>query len=264
MMKHILSIAGSDPSGGAGIQADLKTFSAHLHYGMSVVTSLTAQNTQGVVAIHEIPVTFFHQQLCCVLDDITPDAIKIGMVGNAELIHIIAECLHNYHCKNIVLDPVMVSTSGHSLLQSASLQAMIKELFPLATLLTPNLKEAEIISEMSITTKQDMEVAATKIATLCPGAILIKGGHLDTCSDDLLYEQGNFIWVQGERINNPNTHGTGCTLSSAIATHLGEGKSVEQSVREAKQYLNHCLNEHINIGKGNGPLPHMCCSTFEL
>lgn len=256
-MNTVLTIAGSDCSGGAGIQADLKTMAAHGVYGMSVITALTAQNTMGVYGVFEIEPTFVAQQLDAVFGDIVPDAVKIGMVSNYEIIDTIVTKLKDYSIKNIVLDPVMISTSGRKLLNDEAMDAVIHKLFPVADLITPNIPEAEVLAQMTISGTNDMVRAAKKIGTMLPGSVLLKGGHLTDCADDLLYYNGKAVWIPGERINNPNTHGTGCTLSSAIACGLATGLSLEHSVRKAKEYLNGALGAHLVLGRGRGPLNHM-------
>lgn len=257
-MKKLLTIAGSDPSGGAGIQADLKTFAAHGHYGMSVITSLTAQNTMGVKAIHTIPVDFFDQQLCAVLEDIQPDAVKIGMVGSAELLAVVVKRLKQFQIQKLVVDPVMVSTSGHALIQEDALQMMKQQLLCMADIITPNLAEAQVLSGMSIQNKADMEQAGRALKEMYDGAILIKGGHLANCADDLLIFNHQQMWLCAPHIDTHNTHGTGCTLSSAIACHLALGKDIASSVKDAKAYIQQCLKDGMDIGHGNGPLNHLC------
>lgn len=256
-MKKVLTIAGSDSSGGAGIQADLKTMTVHGVYGMSVITALTAQNTMGVSSILEATPEFVGQQLDCIFTDITPDAIKIGMVSNSKIIEVIVEKLKEYNAKNIVVDPVMIATSGSRLLSDEAMDAIIGKLIPIADIITPNIPEAQALCEMSINSTKDMEEAAKKISEMLKGAVLIKGGHLSDTADDLLYIDGRPIWVRGERIENPNTHGTGCTLSSAIACNLAQGLDVERSVSYAKDYLTGALKADLNLGKGRGPLNHM-------
>ncbi|MDO5603503.1 MAG: bifunctional hydroxymethylpyrimidine kinase/phosphomethylpyrimidine kinase, partial [Oscillospiraceae bacterium] len=255
-MRKVLTIAGSDSSGGAGIQADIKTITAHKLYAMSAVTALTAQNTMGVRSILESTPEFLADQLDCIFEDIMPDSVKIGMVSGAELIGVIAEKLKVYHAEKIVVDPVMVATSGSRLLTDGAQSALIEKLLPLAALITPNLKEAECLSGIEIREKADMVLAAQKIAQGIKGAVLVKGGHLDDSADDLLYENGKVVWIKGERIDNPNTHGTGCTLSSAIASNLAMGRSMEESVRNAKAYLTGALKDGMDLGHGSGPLNH--------
>ena len=255
-MKKLLTIAGSDCSGGAGIQADLKTFAAHGHYGMSVITALTAQNTTGVYAVVDMTPTFVTEQIKCVFSDIKPDSVKIGMVSSASLIETIASELRISKPAYLVIDPVMVSTSGSRLLSEDAMEALIINLLPLATIITPNIAEAEALTDMTITTKEDMIQAAKKIAATLPVAILIKGGHLAHCADDLLYDKGQITWFSSDRINNPNTHGTGCTLSSAIASNLAEGMTLQISIQKAKDYISGALKDGLNLGNGSGPLNH--------
>ncbi|HIX29614.1 MAG TPA: bifunctional hydroxymethylpyrimidine kinase/phosphomethylpyrimidine kinase [Candidatus Blautia stercoravium] len=256
-MKKVLSIAGSDSSGGAGIQADIKTIAAHGLYAMTAITALTAQNTTGVYGIQSVPPEFVAKQLDCVFQDICPDAVKIGMVSDSQIIHAIAEKLRGYEAKNIVVDPVMSATSGGTLMQKEAEKAIKAELFPLADVVTPNLLEAEILTGMNIKTEENMEKAAQIIGNGIKGAVLLKGGHLNDRADDLLYIDGKFIWYSGEKVENPNTHGTGCTLSSAIACNLAAGFDVPESVRRAKAYITGALWEQLNLGKGSGPLDHM-------
>ncbi|HHV46627.1 MAG TPA: bifunctional hydroxymethylpyrimidine kinase/phosphomethylpyrimidine kinase [Tissierellia bacterium] len=255
-MKKVLTIAGSDSSGGAGIQADIKTITVHKLYAMSAITALTAQNTTGVYAVMESTPEFLAKQLDCIFQDIYPDSVKIGMVSNRNLIEIIAKKLIEYDAKNIVVDPVMVSTSGSKLLQDDAIEALVNKLIPLATIITPNIPEAEVLSGVKINSLPDMEKAATIISRKFNGAILIKGGHRVKDADDLLYEDGKCTWIKGKRIDNPNNHGTGCTLSSAIACNLAEGHSLLLSVKRAKSYITECLKSNLNLGKGSGPLDH--------
>lgn len=256
-MKKVLTIAGSDCSGGAGIQADLKTMTAHKVYGMSVITALTAQNTTGVTSIMDVTPEFAGQQMDCVFTDIIPDAVKIGMVSNSGIIEAIVGKLTEYNVKNLVVDPVMISTSGSKLLSEKAMDALVTKLLPMALLVTPNIPEAEVLCDVKIRSKDDMEKAAAAIFQKLNCAVLIKGGHLTESSDDLLYTKEKMIWITGRRIDNPNTHGTGCTLSSAIACSLANGCSLEQSVKNAKAYVTGALNDQLNIGKGSGPLNHM-------
>ncbi len=255
-MKTILTIAGSDCSGGAGIQADIKTITAHKMYAMSAITALTAQNTTGVFAIQESSPQFLGEQLDAIFSDIFPDAVKIGMVASKELIQIIAEKLTAYQAKNIVLDPVMVATSGGKLLATDATKMLISQLLPLANIITPNIPEAESLSGIPIEKPEDMIKAAALIGENIPGQILIKGGHLDDSCNDLLYHDGTAHWFKGERIATKNTHGTGCTLSSAIACNLAMGHSMEDSVANAKAYITGALKHEIRLGKGNGPVNH--------
>ena len=257
-MHKILTIAGSDSSGGAGIQADIKTITAHKMYAMSAITALTAQNTTGVYGILEATPEFVANQLDCIFTDIYPDAVKIGMVSNSEIISTIAEKLTEYGAKNIVVDPVMVATSGSDLMQGGAEDTLIKKLIPLATVITPNIPEAEVLSGMKITSHDDMEAAAKIISEKTSGAVLIKGGHLTDTADDLIYTGGKSVWLTAERVDNPNTHGTGCTLSSAIACNLAAGYDVETAIKNAKSYITDALKANLNLGKGSGPLNHMC------
>ncbi len=255
-MRTVLSIAGSDCSGGAGIQADIKTITAHGLYAMSVITALTAQNTTGVSGVYEVTPEFVAKQLDMVFTDIYPDAVKIGMVSNHDIIEVIAEKLIEYKPKNIVLDPVMISTSGSKLLKEEAIQTLIKKLMPLAKIITPNILEAECLSDITIVTKDDMLKAAGVIANIYPGYILIKGGHLQNSSDDLLYYRGDYLWFEQNHIDNPNTHGTGCTLSSAIACNLAVGNDIKGSIAAAKAYITGALRDNLDLGKGSGPLNH--------
>lgn len=257
-MKKVLTIAGSDCSGGAGIQADLKTITAHKMYGMSVITALTAQNTTGVYGIMDAGAEFVKNQLDCVFSDIFPDAVKIGMVSNPEIISAIAEKLTEYDAKNVVVDPVMSATSGGALIKDGGANALIERLIPHADIITPNILEAEILSGMKIETKEDMLLAAERIAKFYSGGILIKGGHLADCADDLLFDGETAKWFAAKRIDNPNTHGTGCTLSSAIACALADGASLYDAVKIAKAYVNDAIASMLDLGNGSGPLNHMC------
>ena len=256
-MKKVLTIAGSDCSGGAGIQADIKTITAHGMYAMSIITALTAHNTTGVYGIEPVPAPFIAKQLDCIFTDIRPDAVKIGMVGSAEAIAAIAERLRYYQAESIVLDPVMVSTSGSRLLEQNAADALVQELFPLAAVITPNLPEAEALTGVPVSSEEEMLAAARKIAG-STAAVLLKGGHLDGAANDLLLAAGQPIWLRGKRVSNPNTHGTGCTLSSAIACGLAEGLPLPDSVAAAKQYLTEALEAGLDLGKGSGPIDHCC------
>ena len=256
-MKTALTIAGSDSSGGAGIQADLKTMTANGVYAMSAITALTAQNTTGVTDILESTPRFLSEQLDAIFTDIFPDAVKIGMVSSAELIAVIAAKLKAYKAENIVVDPVMVATSGAKLLRSDAVEALCRELLPLAAVLTPNIPEAEILSGMTITDAAGMEAAARLISEKYGCAVLCKGGHKVNDADDLLWREGAGKWFHGKRINNPNTHGTGCTLSSAIASNLAKGYDLDQSVERAKAYISGALAAMLDLGHGSGPMNHM-------
>ena len=256
-MKTALTIAGSDSSGGAGIQADLKTMTANGVYAMSAITALTAQNTTGVTDILESTPRFLSEQLDAIFTDIFPDAVKIGMVSSAELIAVIAAKLKEYKAENIVVDPVMVATSGAKLLRSDAVEALCRELLPLAAVLTPNIPEAEILSGMTITDAAGMEAAARLISEKYGCAVLCKGGHKVNDADDLLWRQGAGKWFHGKRIDNPNTHGTGCTLSSAIASNLAKGYDLDASVERAKAYISGALAAMLDLGRGSGPMNHM-------
>lgn len=256
-MKKVLTIAGSDSSGGAGIQADIKTITAHKMYAMSAITALTAQNTTGVYGISEVSPEFVGQQIDCVFNDIRPDAVKIGMVSNKNIIEVIAQKLLQYQAVNIVIDPVMVSTSGSKLISDTAELALISTLLPLGTVITPNIPEAEVLSGIKIQDENDMAAAAKIIAKTVDCAVLVKGGHLVNDATDLLYEKGDIHWFKSERINTTNTHGTGCTLSSAIACNLADGKSLAVSIQNAKDYLSGALSAKLDLGKGSGPLNHM-------
>lgn len=256
-MKKVLTIAGSDCSGGAGIQADIKTITTHNMYAMSVITALTAQNTTGVYGVQDATPEFVAQQLDCVFTDIYPDAVKIGMVSNIQIIEVIVEKLKHYQAKNIVVDPVMVATSGSKLLNDDAINTVITKLIPIADIITPNIPEAEVLCGISIGNKDDMLKAAEKISGLLGGSVLLKGGHLTDSADDLLYTKNNHAaWLHAEKINNHNTHGTGCTLSSAIACNLANGYTITDSVANAKKYITGALRAGLDLGKGSGPLNH--------
>ena len=257
MMKTALTIAGSDSSGGAGIQADIKTMTANGVFAMSAITALTAQNTTGVTGIFETTPEFLGQQLDAVFTDIRPDAVKIGMVSSAGLINVIAAKLREYHAEHIVVDPVMVATSGSRLLRDDAMQALTGKLLSLAEVLTPNIPEAEILSGMTITDAAGMEAAARYISETYGCAVLCKGGHKVNDADDLLWRSGTGKWFHGRRIGNPNTHGTGCTLSSAIASNLAKGYDLDTSVERAKAYISGALAAMLDLGHGSGPMNHM-------
>ncbi len=256
-MYKVLTIAGSDSSGGAGIQADIKTVTAHGMYAMSAITSLTAQNTLGVFGISDVSPDFLAKQLDCIFEDIFPDAVKIGMVSSAELIEVIAQKLERYKPKNIVIDPVMVSTSGSRLLSKQAEQVLVSRLLPLGRVITPNIPEAETLCGFNISDEGEMIAAAEKIAGITGGAVLVKGGHMINDASDYLLEDGVGSWYRSQRINNPNTHGTGCTLSSAIACNLAAGKSLGESIKNAKEFLVGALKSGLDLGHGSGPLNHM-------
>ncbi len=269
-MKKALTIAGSDSSGGAGIQADLKTMMANNVFGMSAITALTAQNTTGVRSVLEVSEEFLKDEIDMVFEDIRPDAVKIGMVSSKGLIRVIGERLRYYKAENIVVDPVMVATSSAKLMKDDALSVLIEELFPIATLITPNIFEATIISGLEIKTKEDMVNAAKVINERFNVNVLLKGGHSVNDANDLLYlkrdlnetkdddsENGKYIiWFEKERIDNPNTHGTGCTLSSAIASNLAKGYDIVAAVEKAKEYVYTAISKNLDLGHGSGPLMH--------
>lgn len=256
-MNTALTIAGSDSSGGAGIQADLKTMLANHVYGMSAITALTAQNTTGVTDIMEVTPEFLAEQLDSIFTDIKPDAVKTGMVSSSQLIDIIADKLREYKAVNIVVDPVMVATSGAKLICDDAMETLKKKLLTLATVITPNIPEGEVLADMKITSKEDMVTAAEKISNTYGCSVLLKGGHSLNDANDLLVEQGKEpVWFMGRRIANSNTHGTGCTLSSAIASNLAKGKSLEEAVKGAKNYISGALAAGLDLGKGSGPMDH--------
>lgn len=268
VMKKILTIAGSDCSGGAGIQADIKTITTHRMYAMSVITALTAQNTIGVSGIMEVDADFVAMQMDAVFSDIYPDAVKIGMVANSDIIKIIAKKLVQYNAKNIVVDPVMVSTSGSRLLGEEAVTALREELLPIAALITPNIPETKMLCGIEPTSEEEMEQAAKKIFTQVyqnngrDGAVLVKGGHLIDSAVDVLRDQSVTYVYHGYKIDNQNTHGTGCTLSSAIACNLANGLNAYESVKYAKKYINLALQAKMNLGAGSGPLNHMAANTW--
>ena len=255
-MKTALSIAGSDCSGGAGIQADLKTMTMNGVYAMSAITALTAQNTTGVAAILESDPDFLAKQIDAVFTDIRPDAVKIGMVSSVPLIEVIADRLRFYKAGNIVVDPVMVATSGSALIETDAVQALKEQLLPLAAVVTPNIPEAEVLSGMAIHTPEEMEQAARQISETYGCAVLCKGGHSINDANDLLVANGEAKWFFGKRIDNPNTHGTGCTLSSAIAANLAKGKPLDEAVQRAKEYISGALADMLDLGQGSGPMNH--------
>ena len=255
-MQSALTIAGSDSSGGAGIQADSKTMCANHVFATSAITALTAQNTLGVSGIMDVTPEFLGEQLDAVFTDIYPDAVKIGMVSSSGLIEMIAEKLKEYKAKNIVIDSVMVATSGARLISEDAIEILKKELLPLAKVITPNIPEAEVLSEMTISNEEDMIKAAAFISDKYNCAVLCKGGHSINDANDLLYSNGEYKWFYGKRINNPNTHGTGCTLSSAIASNLAKGRDLNESVEKAKAYISGALAAMLDLGKGSGPMNH--------
>ncbi len=263
-MKTALTIAGSDCSGGAGIQADIKTMMANGVYAMSAVTALTAQNTTGVKSVLESTPEFLAEQLDCVFADIFPDAVKTGMVSSVALIEVIAEKLTAYHARNLVVDPVMVATAGSRLISEDAVGALRERLLPLAAVVTPNIPEAEILAEMEIRSEEAMTAAARKISERYGCAVLCKGGHAVNDANDLLWKDGEARWFRGLRIDNPNTHGTGCTLSSAIAANLAKGQTLPQAVERAKAYISGALGAMLDLGRGRGPMNHAFAITGEF
>lgn len=257
-MKTALTIAGSDSSGGAGIQADIKTMTMNGVYAMSAITALTAQNTTGVTAVSEVSPEFLRQQIDAVFEDIRPDAVKIGMVSSAALVEVIAERLRHYEAENIIVDPVAVATSGSSLSSDEAYEAVKKQLLPIAALVTPNIPEAELLSGMKITGEDDMVAAAKTICEEYGCNVLCKGGHSVNDANDLLFRMnGAHNWFTGKRVNNPNTHGTGCTLSSAIAANLAKGHAMPEAISLAKEYVSGALGSMLDLGSGSGPLDHI-------
>lgn len=255
-MKTALTIAGSDSCGGAGIQADIKTMTMNGVYAMSAITALTAQNTVGVTGISEVAPDFLRLQLDAVFSDIFPDAVKTGMLSSEALIEVIAERLSFYKAKNIVVDPVMIATSGARLINENAVNALKDKLLPLATVVTPNIPEAEVLSDITIETAEDMEKAAEIIGEKYGCGVLLKGGHSINDANDLLFDEGEKRWFKGKRIDNPNTHGTGCTLSSAISANLAKGYDLFASVERAKEYISGALAAMLDLGKGSGPMNH--------
>lgn len=255
-MKTALTIAGSDSSGGAGIQADIKTMMANKVYAESAITSLTAQNTTGVTDIYDVTPFFLAEELDAVFSDIFPDAVKIGMVSSSALIKTIAEKLRQYKAVNIVVDPVMVATSGAKLISEDAVNTLEDFLLPLADLITPNIPEGEALSGIKITNAGEMIKAAEAISRKYGTAVLLKGGHSLNDANDLLFKNDSYTWFDGERVDNPNTHGTGCTLSSAIASNLAKGHDITASVKLAKAYISGALKAGLDLGKGSGPMDH--------
>ena len=254
-MKKVLTIAGSDSCGGAGIQADLKTMSALGVYGMSVITAITAQNTMGVFDVLEVHKEMVEKQIRCIFDDIEVDGIKIGMVSNAEIIDTIKKLLIEYKGKNIVVDPVMVSKSGYFLLKEEAVEEL-KKLIAIADIVTPNIPEAEVLTNTKIENENDMKLAAKIISSMGAKAVLVKGGHRCNDANDVLFYEGKFEIIKGSRIDTNNTHGTGCTLSSAIASYIGKGYSVNEATQLSKNYITEAINNSFSIGKGVGPVGH--------
>jgi len=255
-MKTALTIAGSDSCGGAGIQADIKTMTCNGVYAMSAITALTAQNTTGVTGIMEVSPEFLTAQLDAVISDIFPDAVKTGMVSSSLLIKEIAKAIKKYNLKNIVCDPVMVATSGSKLISDDAISTLKTELLPLATVITPNIPETEVLFGKKINNEQDMETAAKEINSRLGCAVLVKGGHSLNDANDYLFDGKEGTWFHGKRIDNPNTHGTGCTLSSAIASNLAKGAPLKEAVKQAKDYISGALSAMLDLGKGSGPMAH--------
>lgn len=266
-MRAVLTIAGSDSSGGAGIQADVKTIAAHGLFAECAITALTAQNTTGVFGVQDVAPAFIEQQIDVVFDDIRPDAVKIGMVSSADAVRAIADALVRNEARAIVVDPVMVATSGSALIATDAVDALVRHLFPLAAVVTPNIPEAVVLAEREIVDEPGMEVAAAaiaqRVADACghAPAVLVKGGHgtgqPDQANDLLRLPDGGIAWLRGPRIDNPNAHGTGCSLSSAIACGLAQGFTMQDAARSAKEYVAGALAAQLNLGRGSGPLDHM-------
>ncbi len=255
-MRTALTIAGSDSSGGAGIQADIKTMTANGVYAMSAITALTAQNTTGVADVLESTPEFLGEQLDCIFTDIRPDAVKTGMVSSAALIEVITDKLKEYRAEHIVVDPVMVATSGARLISEDAVETLKRKLLPLAEVITPNIPETEVLAGMEVRSEEDMILASRRILDTYGCAVLCKGGHQLSTANDLLVDRDGEHWFYGRRIDNPNTHGTGCTLSSAIASNLAKGRDLSTSVRLAKAYISGALAAMLDLGKGSGPMNH--------
>lgn len=256
-VPSVVSIAGSDSSGGAGIQADIKTIESMGLFAQTAITAVTAQNTTGVFGVFDVSPEFVSAQIDAIFSDIRPSAVKIGMVSSAPIVEAIVERLLFFEVENIVVDPVMVSTSGGSLISDGARGVVEKRLFPLARLITPNIPEAQVLSGRAIESKRDMERAALDISKRCSSAVLVKGGHGVEDADDVLASDGKVCWMEARRIDNPNTHGTGCTLSSAIACGLAKGEGLLQACSNAKSYISGALESGLDLGKGSGPLDHM-------
>jgi len=255
-MKTVLTIAGSDSGGGAGIQADIKAISANGLFGMSVITAVTAQNTQEVRSVQQIDLNIIQDQLEAVFDDLPVDAVKIGMLGNKETVYVVAKSLMKYKPKCIVVDPVMFSKGGHYLLEQSAVEVMKKEILPLSSIITPNILEAGVLTGRAIQTEEDMYKACELIMEMGVKAVLVKGGHLVGSPNDLFYNGENFHWLKAERIQTKNTHGTGCTLSSAIAANLAKGSTLLDAVTLAKQYITTAITHSLPLGSGHGPIHH--------
>jgi hydroxymethylpyrimidine/phosphomethylpyrimidine kinase len=256
-LKQVLTIAGSDSGGGAGIQGDLKAMHANGVFGMSVIVSITAQNTKAVTAVHDLPLDIILAQIEAVFDDFKVSAVKTGMLGSSEIVGLVAERLKAHRAKNLVVDPVMISKSGFDLLRPEAVEKIKTLLIPLARLVTPNIPEAQRLADLKIRTIEDAKVAAKSIHALGCRAVLIKGGHLlEERGCDLLFDGRGFTLLHGEFIETPNTHGTGCTYSAAIAAHLAKGSDLEGSVRAAKAYITEAIRNALSIGHGHGPVHH--------
>ncbi|MBU8878453.1 bifunctional hydroxymethylpyrimidine kinase/phosphomethylpyrimidine kinase [Bacillus sp. FJAT-29790] len=255
-MKTALTIAGSDSGGGAGIQADLKAFAAHGVYGMSVITAVTAQNTLEVRSVQNMEQPIIKDQMEAVFDDIRVDAVKIGMLSSAATVDVVAQSLEKYKPALIVLDPVMVSKGGHYLLQEEAISALKDKMIPLSTIITPNIPEAEVLIKRPIHTDEDMKDACLVINSLGAKTVLLKGGHLSGEPNDLFYDGANFHWLNGKRIHTNNTHGTGCTLSSAITANLAKGASLIEAIQIAKKYIEIAIAHSLDLGNGHGPTNH--------
>lgn len=256
ILKTALTIAGSDSGGGAGIQADLKAFSAQGVFGMSVITAITAQNTVEVRGVQNIELAMIASQIEAVFDDIQVDAVKIGMLSSADVVNIVAKTLEKYAPKQIILDPVMISKAGHHLLQEEAIEALKTVMIPMATMITPNIPEAEVLTGMKIVTRKDMEEACRKIYALGAKTVLLKGGHLANDPNDLFFDGEDFYWYEGKRIETKNTHGTGCTLSSVITANVAKGYSLLEAVGIAKEYITNAILHSFNLGNGHGPVHH--------
>lgn len=256
-IPSVVSIAGSDSSGGAGIQADIKTIEAMGLFAQTAITALTAQNTMGVTGVHDVPGAFVREQIDAVFADIRPDAVKIGMLSSAEIVRAVAEGLRANDAENIVLDPVMVATSGARLITDEAAEALCGELMGMARVITPNIPEAAALLDRDIQTKPQMEDAAHELSERFGVAVLLKGGHGLADASDVLCEGGELRWIEGERIDNPNTHGTGCTLSSAIACGLACGMPLHEACIQAKRYISGALAVQLDLGQGSGPMDHM-------
>lgn len=255
-MKTALTIAGSDSGGGAGVQADLKSFSANGVFGMSVITAVTAQNTVEVRSVQNIEPKIIKDQIEAVFDDLPVDAVKIGMLSTEETIDVVSTTLRKYNPGYLVVDPVMVSKGGQRLLEEKAVSALIKKILPLATMITPNIPEAEVILDESIKNETDMKTACRFIHSLGSKSVLLKGGHLEGDPNDLFFDGEHFYWIKGKRVFTKNTHGTGCTLSAALAANLAKGASLLDAVQQAKEYINSAIEHSLDLGHGHGPTNH--------